>query len=417
MSKISQLYDRILNYLKDVHSGKERNDLEREMAGDAFSEEAFEGLTMLKGEELETDMNLLNARLDNRISRKRRLIASPVWRIAAAVVLISGLITVLFFVLKAPEKELLTQEAKQEKSNIPETLVPPAQGSAVSSEPEDTNEEMNLSEITPAQQRRSSVIQYDPQEEDAIVSNKTIEESESMPQAAEYKKEQVAEMDEISHDSLMMESGYITGRILGVNRKALPGVSLTEEGTGLMAKTDREGNFRMKVSNSNSTIEVSHSGYQDMAISSREIAGKEISLNETESPTEEIIVLSLNDKSARETSPRTAEKANTRKRSVDSFSHPLPPGGSMKKFETWVESRIDTVQLKQLLPGNYKIRVRLTVFSDGKVGNISVPEDIPPVASQEYIKAVSLSDRWQPAIVGNLPVDSDIIIEFSLTVR
>jgi len=421
MSKIRLTYDRISEYLKGLLSSRERHDLEREMMQDPFDEEAFEGLSRLKGEELDADFDALTNQLDNRIRKGSKFRIVPLLRIAAAILIIVGTGAVLYNALKTPEPQLITQEvSKLEKAPAPETALP--------SMPE-TGE--NKIETITTEQHNEGIRQPEGKKEtetsEQIV--QSVEEiAENQARAAPSEKSAEARIPELSEadaaaasrsDSDLSQTRYITGRVLGVNRQALSGVTVMEEGTSQGTVTDANGNFSLRVRDTRSKVELSYAGYRSMELPTGEIAGKEITLDEEQIALNELIVLNYGTRKESEPykykAARTADSGLTSGTEV--YSRPIPPGGTMKHFETWVEDRIDTLVLKELLPGKYKIRVKLTVNKDGTISNISVPNDVPLVISDEYKRAVSLSERWQPTMAGNLPVDSDIIIEFYLTVK
>lgn len=388
------------------------------MMNDPFSDEAFMGLSNLTGEELQDDMKFLTDQLEERTQKNVKVRSIPFWRVAAAIVLIAGTISVLLMLLRTPDEEYLTQEIKEKQTQSPEIAVPAVPGNRQQNIPEIKEDKITEAVREPVMSEKKSAGSKS--EFTEIVSNKTIEESAEIAimMAESETNDKSAVQEPAVTDSFIPATGYITGRVLGINRKALSGVSVSEGESGQITSTDMDGNFRLKLSNPESKIELSYTGYQNLEVSSREITGKEISLNEEPKPAQDIIVLGYKDAgTSKSTTPGAAAKSEARRSSMDTYKRPLPPGGSMKEFEKQVESRIDTLRLKELLPGNYKIGVKLTVYKDGKIGNISIPNDVPDIATEEYKKAVSQSERWQPAMSGNLPVDSDIMIEFSLTVK
>lgn len=409
MSKIRQTYDQLIKYLKGLLTNRERHEFERQL--DAFDQDALEGLSQLPAGELESDMDSLFRRLEKRVEKGKTVRMFPWWRVAAAVLVVSAIVSGL---LKTPEREFITEKIDSEKmQEPPETSVPGVP------QPVAKDEKKATVNKNPVNER--AVSDY---ESDSPLSTEELqipEESRSKSNLAERKAEMPLELTsaaESATDSLilsddsMADRGYITGRVLGINRKALAGVSISEEGSSAGTVTDLNGNFRLKVSDPRSRLELSYAGYENKELSSAEIAGREIMLDQAIAPENNLVVMNYPGKSAARSAASESKKAT-----ASDFIRPLPPGGSMKSFDNWVESRIDTTILKELLPGKYKISVRLTVYKDGKIGNLSVPADVPVVAAEEYKRVVSQSERWQPAINGNLPVDSDIMIEFSLIVK
>ena len=119
MSRIEQNYERIITYLKGLLSNRLRHDLEKEMMRDVFDEEAFEGLNHLSAGELETDMAVLNNRLEDRMAPVKRRNLTILFRIAAAIILMVGISSILYFLLRTPAPKLVTEKTSQEKQAIP----------------------------------------------------------------------------------------------------------------------------------------------------------------------------------------------------------------------------------------------------------------------------------------------------------
>lgn len=64
---------RLLDYLRDRLSGRERNAMERQFQRDPFEADAVEGLSMLGEEEIAEDLARIRERIQNRIRRRRRI--------------------------------------------------------------------------------------------------------------------------------------------------------------------------------------------------------------------------------------------------------------------------------------------------------------------------------------------------------
>ncbi len=73
---------RLLDYLGDRLSGRERNAMERQFQRDPFEADAVEGLSMLGEEEIAEDLARIRGRIQNRIRRRRRI---AVYSAAAAI--------------------------------------------------------------------------------------------------------------------------------------------------------------------------------------------------------------------------------------------------------------------------------------------------------------------------------------------
>src|SRR5665647_1161179 len=105
-------YDRILAYLKGLLSHRQRHHLERDMMQDVFDEEAFEGLGQMTGSDLESDMEQLQKRLDARIVPVKKKQLALYFRLAAAIAILVGVGSILFFIFHTPGTDLLTEDHK-----------------------------------------------------------------------------------------------------------------------------------------------------------------------------------------------------------------------------------------------------------------------------------------------------------------
>jgi hypothetical protein len=121
MSKSDRTIEQIIRYLKGLLSNRDRHHLEKEMLQDVFDDEAFDGLNQLTGDQLEADMGKLTGMLNQRTQQRKTIFLPTFRRIAAALILIIGIGAVLFFLLRKPVPEFITQDLQRE---IPKTTQP-----------------------------------------------------------------------------------------------------------------------------------------------------------------------------------------------------------------------------------------------------------------------------------------------------
>ena len=417
MSKINLTYDRISRYLKGLLSNRERHGLEQEMMQDVFDDEAFEGLSQLSGNEFDSDMGSLMGRMDQRLNPEKKIYRIPLFRIAAGILLIAGLGTVLYMLLKPPQVEMITQQVTKEEA--PETVIPSApEIKEVDSRAENGQQGIILKSVKDTEQPSQSVERIE--EKSEIVS----EEIQGIPkteEATQLAAPQLSDEYQPLEDSIKEYPAvqYVTGRVLGVNREALAGVSITEKGTTRGTISDIDGNFRLQVKNTGTRLTLSYVGYKQVELPTSAIAGKEISLDEDLVALNEVVVIGYGSRSKvrSDRAAETAKKAQTATPAPYIYSKPVPPGETMLQFEKWVEERIDTDKFMDLLPGNYKIRLTLMINADGSPGNITVKNDVPEVVSEEYKRIVAQSPVWQPALMDKTPVEAEVMIIFSLKVE
>jgi hypothetical protein len=339
------------------------------------------------------------------------------FRIAAGFILLIGLGTALYLVFHQPaDKPLISQELQTQEKSIPETIVPQAP-----IESEVQSPELNTRKVKNSQPADVTLAEND--QNNLMTDSLSLEQTPTentkdaaLPMAV---KRDVAEarVEEESGVDTGYNPDYITGRILGVNRQALAGVTVMEEGTAIAAITDRNGNFSLPVRSTSSKIALKYNGYKSMEVPTREISGKEISMNEDVAPLSEVLVTGYGKKeAANRVASGTAVKSKTEQPAFKYFK-PIPPGGSLKAFQDWVESKIDVEKFMDLLPGNYKVIIDLTVGTDGVLNQISAREGIPVEVADEYKRVVALSPAWQPARANDSAVEANIRLIFSLILQ
>jgi hypothetical protein len=424
MSATEHTYERILAYLKGLLSNRQRHDLELEMMHDAFDEEAFEGLNQLTGVELEHDSSVLLNRLDKRIQPHRKRSMPLVLRIAATVVMLAGIGTILYFVFRTPSESLITQEITHDKENKAETATPslperqisvpetkatgPQQVSGVKQDAPVMVEisEQRSEEVSPINEKAKSATAKELASESALLNTASERQKSAAPMSS---------ADRIS------TTGLLTGRIVGSDGEALPGVAVLEEGTDRGTVTDINGRFSLKMTDSNSMLAFNYIGYKSLEMNAREIAGKDIILQEDLLALDEVVVVGYGArKKSDEAGAVNAPEAKAALSNEAPFSYsvvnPIPPGGSLKAFKNQVNGRIDTTLFRSF-PGRHKMMFILNLRNDGSVGNIEVRSSAPEPIIEAYKRAISDSPAWEPALQDDNPVESEVLIRFVVNVE
>ncbi len=467
MSESMFTYKRIIDYLKGILSNRQRHALEKEVMRDAFEEEAFEGINMLSAEELEADMELMKSRLEDRTEIKRKRVLPPYFRVAASIVMLTGLAVVIYFALLKRTQELVPKEIAQEKAV--EGIVPVEQSAddtkkAVSTQQDimkgQENESDILAQPLEEQEVTEAIIQDDNQRvyqepvearEKSIVEIHSAEIHES--QAAEEKQrgavdniqekeayvlQKPEEMKNlttpvvVSEDDLVVRGKAVaaqsalqrpkvfSARVVDQEGQPLPGVTIQEKGTFKGAITDVDGRFSLELDDTPSTFVLSFVGFETIEVPSNEISEKDIEMQEDILALEEVIVVGYGvEKQSNVTG--AVSVVNLEDPLVSSeptivFASPVPPGGSIRAYKKLVENKLEYEQFREL-SGNYNIRVTLLVQKDGWVKEIHVQNDVPDTIAEEYKRCMSEIQPWQPATEGNFPVDAEVKIRFDLKVE
>jgi outer membrane biosynthesis protein TonB len=243
-----------LRYFSNHLSGKERYDFEKKIMQDRFEEEAFDGLSQLNYDELREDLSELESRLKGR-GHVRNVLLLPVFRYAVAAMLILGTGTIIYLLNRTVRQSTRLAEAIQS-----DTL---------------NRKALNITTIDTskhiiAQERAKSVkpkVNKAPSEAPDLY--KMITDEEIVPQENAAIPEKETEYAEVGTPALSTENdtgkrekkkqyqqfATVKGKILSAeDNTPLPGVNIVIGGTATGTVSDADGNFSIKVPDTEETI-------------------------------------------------------------------------------------------------------------------------------------------------------------------
>lgn len=419
MSENEHTYERIIAYLKGLLSNRQRHDLERKMMQDAFDEEAFEGLNRLSAGSLETDMDVLSRRLHDRIKPAKIRRLTPVFRWAAAVVILTGLTAILLFIFRTPSPKLITQEISRQKQTAPaEVAAPEAQEpvAGVMKEPRLVKKTRDLQ----ASKSQSQDVDEIMAESASMAAERESATESALIRSLPATRQKAA--DKMPADTSYHRAGkqFITGKVIGVDGESLPGVTIFEKGTSQGTVTDIYGNFSLLLSDSAAKLSLAFVGYNPLEINARDVKGKDITMKEDLMALEAVVVMGY---ATQKKSNETGAVSRLETRDFSSgevseynFIHPVPPGGTLKAFKSWVQERVDSSRFRAF-PGNYRMLFIFTVQTDGFIRDIKIRSSAPAPFAEEYKQVITQSPQWMPARKNEIPVESEVMIRFVVTVE
>jgi hypothetical protein len=432
MLKIEQTYDQIVRYLKGLLSNRERHDLEKEMMRDAFEEDAFEGLNRLAADKLEADMDVLMNRLDDRLEngKKRNLVLF--YRIAAAIILLVGVGSILYVVFRTPSENLITQETNRSTKQVPVVTIPAeAQESPVieaiksgdiskskQEVPIQIESQMKLTAV----EETAETVAADEMAMEAIEVKAAAEEAEQIQyEAPAPAREKKSETMAIRGISTMEPSEVLSAKVVDSQGQPLPGVNVLVKGTRQGTVTDMDGNFTLQAPDTSPVLALNYIGFKPLELQGKEIKGREITMMEDETALNEVVVVDYGRRQESVLSGKAAgvevkDNSNSIEPQPAVFINPVPPGGSLKEFKKWVDERLDYSKFKDF-PGKNKIQVTLTVKADGSVRDIGLSESAPAPITEEIKQIIAQSPPWQAALKDNSPVEAQVVIRFVITVE
>jgi len=411
MSGNEPTYERIIAYLKGLLSNRQRHDLEKKMMQDAFDEDAFEGLNQLSADSLETDMDILGKRLQERIRPAKVRNLTTVFRIAAAVVILLGITAILDLILRTPSPTPLTQEIKRQMYKAPAETATPEEPKSIKGIAREYVAEEKAGKLPSSKQETEVLAEKEEESAAPIAAEAAVTVTRHKSAYAVPAK---AESDQAT-------ARHVAGKVVGVDGESLPGVTVLEKGTSHGTITDLDGNFSLVLDNSDSDLSFNYVGYRSLELNVRDIKGKNITMQEDLLALEEVVVVGYG---TRKKSDITGAVSHLEAKDFSpgggiepyNFIKPAPSTGTLKTFKKWVTDRIDTSQFRDL-PGKHRILFILTIQSDGYIRDINVRSTAPSLITDEYKRVISQNLPWQPALKDNVPVEAEVLIRFTLTVE
>jgi hypothetical protein len=214
---------------------------------------------------------------------------------------------------------------------------------------------------------------------------------------------------------------YITGKIVGIDGIGLAGVTILEKGSQHGVISDIDGNFSIELRDAGSELLLSSVGFKSVELNPREIEDKPITMQEDLMALEEVVVVGY---AASKKNKDTGAVSRLESRDIGpggitetySLVYPVPPGGTLRAFKNWVYERADTTDFFAF-PGKHRLQAILSVPEDGILRNIRIRSTAPQPIVEAYRNAISLSPAWKPALKDNLPVETEVVIRFVITVE
>jgi hypothetical protein len=446
-------YERIIRYLKGLLSNRERYDLEKEMMQDAFEEEAFDGLTRISADELESDMEQLGNRLKDRTKPERKRSLGIFYRIAAGIILLAGMAAVLYLVFRMPSRSLITEETgKAAQKSPPEIRMPSVTDTAFTkvavpakAESEIPSEAATEFPVKVKSEAKCIPVQIPPvmieppaqKAKEPVAARATENETISVTEEIAVRdaaEEKIAENDAVSEVDRQPSisrrkteaaapvaiekprSGFSGVKVVDTNGNPLPGVSITEKGSARSTVTGMDGMFSLQAFDSGAVLSLHSVGFVPVEMNAKDMAGKEISMTEDLMALDEVVVVGYGvQKKSDATGAVTVLSAEDispgANAEISAFVNPVPPGGSVKAFKSWVSERLDD-SIVRAFPEKQKILVTITIETDGSVKDIHMKETVPEPLAEEFRRIILKSPRWKPAMKDNTPVSAKIAIRF-----
>ncbi len=432
-------------YLHGQMTSKERHNFENSLLEDGFENEAFEGLSQLKPDELSEDLNSLGDRL---ISKTRKRNSFLFWRIAASILLLSLFSFLVYYLIDSNTKKEIAQSKEIPTVEKTDKTQYPSLTHLDSSEMDSDQiiayqqnlDEESIDNIVPEESRKSfnrAKSEEEPSQEALLEIADAEEESEEMVMddvevdpilsLAEAKKEQpqadlelfeqieeIVSNEPLSQVSAMKKGAAssqsrmavrnknlrtITGKVMSLeDDEVIPGVNINVKGTDIGTISDFDGNYTIAVPKDEEiTLVFSSVGYLSEEIKVENHETIDANIEPDISALSEIVVVDY------------GVSSNYQKPEY-AYTPPKPVGGN-GKFKDYVKENIRYPEsgLEDKIKGTVKLK--LTIDRNGKISNVEVLKSLGREFDKEAIRLINEGPKWEPARENDSTIVKDVKVK------
>ena len=447
MSKLKLTYDKMLNYLKDSFSNKERHDFEKEVMKDPFEEEAFEGLSDLSMQEFKGDIFDLQHKIKKK-TKKRSIIR--MWKpiVAAASVLILFSLGLIMFLntskesvyeivdatVKTEDNVVITDDKREDVFKEPENIKNEV---VVAFEETETEEEIEEEVFREPIIDKSANVRSKISKPTLVLSaDKEVEELvsiEPIKEKTNYNTQtdlvELINEEQVAESANVQWSGQVISSSLG---EPLAGASVIIQGSykdGVV--TDFDGKYKIKASK-NAVLEVLYLGFETVEVTFEN--RKKILLDDDLAALDEVVVVGYGTKKKKSITGSITKikeevlsnKANLQieealvgrvsginvSSSEVSEVKAIPPQGNERSYERWIVEQLDASEFEK--GKQYDVTVNFDVNKKGKLLNVKL-SGIVESSEKKHIKSIILSgEKWIPAQNknGTLKESQELVLRF-----
>lgn len=455
-------FERILDYFRGRLSSDEQHRLEKQMMSDPFEEEAFDGLSMLLPDELEADLADLQSRLHDKTTQKKSFILHPVFRYAAAAVILLGIGTTIFLVRQSLEKATSIRELaetidtttsqKKSKSNTEDSLKQniayttpverktekgrSAEAVRINAEPaaitkasgeaekEARKTEMKspdyksvpMEEVTlknPDEIRDITLEKASEQKNEAMGKASGLEITEAPPVNRSRAAQTMHDMQTFAKDNEDSENfRLISGLVISEeNGEPLPGVNVVVDGTSEGTITDVQGKFALSVpDNQKVNLNFNYVGYESEVVAVDKDKEINLAMSEDLLALDEVVVVGYGTRKKKMTTGAvttvTGEELTHEPPEASMVIKPAP-AVRMKEFKDYIS---ENIRYEDLPPLDKAVVVKLnfTVTVKGSIRNISVKKSAGEDFDNEAIRLLREGPDWVPGTINGTTVEDEV---------
>ena len=424
---------RILKYLNNELSDKDRYAFEREMEADPFLKEAMEGYEKTDQQHIINNLQTL----ENKLSRNKNKITIPLWmKVAASLLFIIGITSLFFISNNNTNKPLLSKQQKivefdslnlnKAEENKSEPLI--------IKEEKETIEDKQPTAKTPSIKRNKKenntpqikIAAAQPIIDDDIEITDTdliIDEELEFELASETKNNVITgtlEGNKIDSNSSLIAANknidqslskdsffQFNGKVIDEEGTPIPGVTIIEAGKPNGTITDLKGNFSIQTREKESLLTFDFIGYKQKSLLVKNDSIGEITLEDDAMALEEVVTIGYGTQHKKNTTTRNIQDTKSSEDNIENNLIPYPQIG-FKKFKRKIERNLE-------LPSNSsrtKIHVNIFVSASGEISEIKIITPVESTFASSLKKEIKELGLWKPAVVNNEPIKGSRLVIF-----
>ncbi len=426
MSSSNKNISRIIKYLNNELSERERYAFEREMEADPFLMDAIEGYEKIDTEQINESLT----HLKNKLSSKYKKRILPLWtKIAAGILFIIGISSLFFISTNNPSEPLLSKQ-QEEKTNTELQEAPMREAQPIDNstniqlkdnnikiESNSENNSINKKEVTlekhtPIAKLSTKKINYSTKE-NSEDSDSYLKLEQEFELEAEKKKNVLTgtiEGDKIEPganyfaadreiDQSLLKDSFIQykGKVVDESGSPLPGVTIIQEGKPNGTITDMDGNFTLNTTTRESMLSFDFIGYKQKKVLANKDSIGEVILEDDAIALEEVVTVGYG----------TVKQNKEKPIVMENNLIPSPIIG-IKKFTRKIENSIK-------LPANYKnneIKVNIFISETGEISDIKIITPVNEKFDSELKLKIKELGLWETAVINNKPTKGSRLVIF-----
>jgi TonB family protein len=439
-----------LKYFQNLLSGRERHTFEKEVMQDKFEQEAFEGISQISADELKKDLHDLQNRIKKR-SQTRPIIALPLFRYAAAILLLLGTGAAIYFIHKSLKNvsQLAKLEIKEDSSLIRKEMAKEdslKNNIAFVSSPKKEIKKARISdikpvisEVSPVQYTEShetneisaasgEIINEEAYSKDQLVTTDNV--MEQVPETKKYDYDESVEQEETmlrdkkrrelyteksraAFPSGIQSTGTtITGRILSsADETPLPGVNIIVKGTSTGTVSDINGDFQLTVPPSeNPVLQFACIGYTTEEMEISDYNDVTIELSEDLVALDEVVVVGYGTMKNSDVTGAAMVVEDASESNTPPTIMPPKPVNGLSSYKVYIKENIKYNKLP-VFEKPVVVKLSFTVNKNGSVQNITVKKSAGEEFDKEAVRLVKEGPRWNPGTENGIPVSREVTIK------